>query len=83
MNLVYKGPAVKEIRKLSPAVRKRIGTKLQFYAAQDELLNFALCLTQPADAQYRFRIGDYRVMFDIDGDDIIVLHVQHRREVYR
>ncbi|MDZ4853875.1 MAG: type II toxin-antitoxin system RelE/ParE family toxin [Nitrospirota bacterium] len=32
---------------------------------------------------YRFRIGDYRVVFDIEGDEIVVLRVGHRRDIYR
>jgi mRNA interferase RelE/StbE len=32
---------------------------------------------------YRFRIGDYRVIFDIEGTDIVVLRVGHRKDIYR
>jgi mRNA interferase RelE/StbE len=32
---------------------------------------------------YRFRIGDYRVIFDVEGANLIVLRVGHRREIYR
>lgn len=33
--------------------------------------------------QYRYRIGDYRVIFDIVGEDIVILRIGHRREIYR
>ena len=33
--------------------------------------------------QYRYRIGDYRVIFDIHGQNIVILRVGHRREIYR
>jgi mRNA interferase RelE/StbE len=33
--------------------------------------------------EYRFRIGDYRVIFDIEGNEIVVLRVGHRREIYK
>jgi len=29
------------------------------------------------------RIGDYRVIFDVEGDELVVLRVGHRREIYR
>jgi mRNA interferase RelE/StbE len=32
---------------------------------------------------YRFRIGDYRVVFDLEGDEIVILRVGHRRDIYR
>ena len=32
---------------------------------------------------YRFRIGDYRVICDIEGDEIVILRIGHRRDIYR
>jgi len=33
---------------------------------------------------WRLRVGDYRVRFEILRDDILrILHVKHRREAYR
>jgi len=34
---------------------------------------------------YRIRVGDYRVIYDIDGGELIVfvVRVRHRRDVYR
>ena len=38
-----------------------------------------------SDHTYRIRIGDYRVVYDIHDDKLIVLvvRVRHRRDVYR
>lgn len=81
--LRYKQPAVKDIKKLSPQVQKRLKLKLEFFIAQTNPLDFAEPLAKPADAQYRFRVGNFRVLFDVEGQNIVILHVQHRREVYR
>lgn len=81
--LLYKKPAVKDIRKLSPQIQKRLKLKLEWFAKQPEPLKFAEPLTKPADAQYRFRVGNYRILFDIEGHNIVLLQVQHRRDVYR
>lgn len=80
--LVYTKTAVKSIEKLSPQIKKRLGVKLEFFVTQPNPLAFAKALTKPADAQYRFRIGDYRVLFDVKGSKIIILLVQHRKDVY-
>jgi mRNA interferase RelE/StbE len=40
-------------------------------------------LIDPKLGTYRFRIGDYRVIFDIEGKDIVVLRVGHRRDIYK
>jgi mRNA interferase RelE/StbE len=35
-------------------------------------------------ATYRIRVGDYRVVYDVDGDKILVLivRVRHRKDAY-
>ena len=37
---------------------------------------------QNADVGYRLRMGDYRVLFDVIGDRIVVQRVGHRKDVY-
>lgn len=32
---------------------------------------------------FRFRIGDYRVIFDVSGTVITIINLGHRREIYR
>ncbi len=81
--LLYKRAAVKDIHKLPKQVQKRLKVKLDWFIGQSDPLVFATSLTKPSDAEYRFRVGDYRVLFDVEGTNIVVLHVQHRREVYR
>jgi mRNA interferase RelE/StbE len=83
VKLAYKKRAVKDIKAVSPELKERLKYKLEWFASQPDPLSFAEPLTKPADAQYRYRVGNYRVLFDVDHDTIIVLRVQHRREVYR
>jgi mRNA interferase RelE/StbE len=33
--------------------------------------------------EYRLRIGDYRVLFEIEGDEIIVYRIKHRKDIYK
>ncbi len=79
--LVYTRRAVKDIEKLDRNVRQRIGKTLLRYA--NDPVEYAEKLTDPALGSYRFRIGDYRVIFDLEGLDIVVLRVGHRRELYK
>lgn len=32
---------------------------------------------------YRFRIGDYRIIFNIEGENIVILRVGHRKSIYK
>ncbi len=78
---VYTRKAVRDIGKLETGLKKRIGTTLLRF--KDNPLQYAEPLTDPELGGYRFRIGDYRVIFDMEGDDIVVLRVGHRKEIYR
>ncbi len=31
----------------------------------------------------KYRIGDYRVIYSILGDDVLILRIAHRRDVYK
>ena len=31
----------------------------------------------------RYRVGDYRIIYAMLGDDVLVLRIAHRRDVYR
>jgi mRNA-degrading endonuclease RelE of RelBE toxin-antitoxin system len=36
-----------------------------------------------AEAGYRLRSGDYRVLFDCDGKTVVVRRIKNRRDAYR
>lgn len=36
-----------------------------------------------APGRWRIRVGDYRIRYDIVGEDVFVYRVRHRREIYR
>ena len=79
--LVYTRRAEKDIRKLDPEIRERIGRTLLRFSKDP--LNFAEKLSDGSLGTYRFRIGEYRVVFDVAGGEIVVLRVGHRREIYK
>jgi len=82
LNFELKTKAAKEIEKLSSETRQRILEKLKFYAQQEDPLRFAERIKDHRFGDYRFRIGDYRIIFDINGKTIMILKVGHRRDIY-
>ena len=83
MDYYFKPSALRDLRRLSKDVQKRILEKLAFYAAAEAPLDFAEPLKDKELGEYRFRIGEYRVIFDVAQRKIIVLAVGHRKEIYR
>ena len=79
--LTYTERAIKDIRKLELKIRDRIGKTLLRY--ERDPLKHAEKLTESKIGEYRFRIEDYRVIFDIEGDEIVVLRAGHRKDIYR
>lgn len=82
----FTADAVKDIKKLPPSVSKRIGIKLKWYIDSSDPLSYSVKLAGNGLAgDFRFRIGDYRVIFDADDKTrvITILSIAHRREVYR
>ena len=73
--------AVGQLRELSPALRKRITDKIDFYASQSYPLSFAKPLA--GYNAYRFRIGDYRAIAETSGDTLFVLLIVKREGAYR
>lgn len=79
----FKNKAAKELEKLPPQVRNRILKKLKFYSFQKNPLKFAEKLKDYRFGNYRFRVGDYRIIFDTEDDKITILKVGHRKEIYK
>ena len=82
MRILYTHKAAKQLEKLPRLVQKRIAAKMRFYAKQRNPSSFAETLTNFEEGQFRFRIGDYRVIFDTKGDSIFVLKIGKRDKIY-
>lgn len=75
--------AKKDIDALDSVVRKHLGKKLLHFASLEDIRTVAKQLEDSRIGTYRLRVGDYRVLFDLDKTTIIILRAQHRKDVYR
>ncbi len=80
---VFTRNAKKDIQKLPSKLKKRLAQKLLIIA--DGPLQFSKKLISPKLGTYRYRFGNYRLIFDIDHDNekVIVLKFHHRKDVYK
>lgn len=79
--ILFTQRALRDLEGIGQDTKTRIGTKLKEYTS--EPLKYARKLIDPKIGTYRFRIGDYRVVFDIDNENIIILRIGHRKEIYK
>lgn len=75
--------AARQIRKLDPAVRRRVLAGLR--ALETDPRGPGTKKLVGIDDGWRLRIGDYRVLYEIHDDVVLVevFRVAHRREVYQ
>lgn len=87
VEIVYSHVAEKELGKLPKQIAKRIVSKILDNASQQNVLARAKALTGKFDGSYRYRVGDYRVIFMLDDNGSIVvltvLNIKHRKEIYK
>lgn len=75
--------AFKQLQKLPQTTQQRIIRKLDFYCQKDPI-NYADKLTNYLLGSFRFRIGNYRVIFDLlENNTLLILLIGHRRDIYR
>ncbi len=79
--LVYTRTAFSDVKKLDPVARKRIKKRIEEFLKDP--IRTAKRLTSSSIGDYRWRIGNYRVVFDLDKNIIVILRVGHRREIYK
>jgi len=85
--VVYTKKARKDLKSIEVKDAKRIVGKVFYFSQQKDPLKFAKKLKGTLMGEYRFRVGDYRVVFDVDKQGnikiILILTVKHRKEVYK
>ncbi len=79
-NIQFKPRAVKDIERLSSRLHLQIIKGIEAMSVDlkgdvKRLTNFT--------PEYRLRVGDYRVLFEVENKNIVVYRVRHRREAYR
>lgn len=76
-------PAQRQLLKLDPQARRRVQAAIELLS--EEPRPPAAKMLANSDGAWRVRVGDYRVIYDIEDDRLVVLVLAagHRREIYR
>jgi mRNA interferase RelE/StbE len=75
--------AVRQLRKLDPSARRRIQAAVELLADQPRPSGAKKLVG--GDREWRVRTGDYRIIYEIHDDVLLVLviAVGHRRDIYQ
>jgi mRNA interferase RelE/StbE len=76
----FKPKAIKDLDSLPPDDARRVVEKIKrlrndLHGDVKRLTNFT--------PEYRLRVGDFRALFELAGNQITVYRVRNRREAYR
>ncbi len=83
-NIIWHEDAIEDLKKLDKSVSRRIINKVK-----NHLIKNPKKLGKPLKGQFkgllRYRVGDYRVIFILDYETkkLIILAVNHRKNIYR
>ena len=79
MNVELKPQAIKDLRGLQKQDAARIAAKLK--ELENGLSGDIKRLTN-FTPEYRLQVGNYRVLFELEEDSVVVYRVMHRKNVY-
>lgn len=79
--LVYSSDALKKLEKLDTLTRERVVVTLERLRIRPESCDIKKLVGMSG---YRLRVGDYRVIFDMNKNilQILVIKIGHRKNIY-
>ena len=75
----FKPRAIRDLKAIDKSRARRITEKVRLM--RDDLAGDVKRLTD-STPEFRLRVGDYRVLFEIEGDKVVIYRVRHRKDAY-
>jgi mRNA interferase RelE/StbE len=82
LKVEWTDPAIEDLQKLDKPIVKRILNKISWFS--DHFHNITPeSLSRDLSGTFKLRIGDWRVVYTIEGDVVFIQAIAHRKEIYR
>ena len=82
VNIEWTERAVKDLEKLDKPIAQRILRRLAWFSK-----NFQRIVPEPLGGEFRgtfkLRIGDWRAVYTLEGETIVIQFIGHRKEIYK
>jgi mRNA interferase RelE/StbE len=75
----WKEGALKQLSKLEPIIARRIYTKVEELKESPFSKDVSRLVGR---TEFKFRIGEFRVLFIIENNKIVILRLGHRKNIY-
>ncbi|NEO88112.1 MAG: type II toxin-antitoxin system RelE/ParE family toxin [Spirulina sp. SIO3F2] len=75
----FRPRALKDLKGLDVGIRERILAKVELLR---DGLQGDIKKLKKFSPSYRLRVGDYRVLFEVEANVITIYRVKHRRQAY-
>ena len=76
----FKPRSLKDGKKIPKKILVRVFEKIE--ALENDLFGDVKRLAN-FEPEYRLRVGNYRVLFEVDGNQVVIYRIRHRKDVYR
>jgi len=81
MEIEIRRSAIRDLKKVERKDKDKLHRKIMGLTGFPDVSNVKrLTNFEPA---YRLRVGNYRILFDVSDDTIVIGRVLHRRDCYR
>jgi mRNA interferase RelE/StbE len=80
-NIIYKKSVYRDLKKFSKAEARRVLDQIEEELSK-KADSYPVLKGQFAGLR-KYRVGDYRVIYAILGDDVLILRIGHRRDIYK
>lgn len=74
--------AIKDLERLDKPVEQRVLKKISWLSN-----NFERITPEPLSGEFKgtfkLRIGDWRVVYTVEGQTLVIQFIAHRREIYK
>lgn len=83
--LEFKPAVLRDLKKLPKAASRRLATSIEALAEDPRPSGAKKLQGKGTHVFYRLRVGDYRVIYQVHDDVVLVLivHIADRKEIYR
>ncbi len=78
--ILYKSSVGRDLKKISPRDKERILRQVKTTLGENPRVGEPL--HGEFEGLYKLRVGDYRVIYALTGQDVLVLRVRHRGKAY-